>query len=182
MGRNVLDEFAIKFCSIVEKHCDYILVSGFVAISSGRARATEDIDMIIPKITKQEFRSLHEDLVNNGFECMQGDNVGMIYDEYLRENTSIRYTLTNKFLPQMEIKLAKDALDEYQLRTRTKLELTGLDLWFSSVEMNIAFKEEYLGSDKDLKDAKHLRIVYAELINEEEINKIKHMIKELRMK
>ena len=51
-----------------------------------------------------------------------------------------------------------------------------MDLWFSSINMNIAFKEGYLKSDKDLEDAKHLRIVYAEKIDEQEIEKIKKMI------
>ena len=33
----------------------------------------------------------------------------------------------------MELKLARDELDEYQIRTRKKLPLTGLDLYFSSM-------------------------------------------------
>jgi len=85
--RNILD----KFCAIAEKYCRYIIVSGFVAISSGRARATEEIDM------------------------------------------------------------------------------------------NIAFKEELLRSEKDLKDAEHLRKIYAEQINEPGIRRIKRMIKKLRL-
>ena len=48
--------------------------------------------------------------------------------------------------------------------------------------MNIAFKEEYLRSDKDLEDARHLRIVYKGKINENEINEIKKMIKKVRKK
>ncbi len=44
--RNILDKFTEEFCSIIEKHCQYIVVSGFVAIASGRTRGTEDIDMI----------------------------------------------------------------------------------------------------------------------------------------
>jgi hypothetical protein len=47
--------------------------------------------------------------------------------------------------------------------------------------MNIAFKENYLKSKKDLEDARHLRIVYEELINEEEIINIKRMIMESRL-
>ena len=42
--RNILDEVCTKFCKILERHCKYIVVSGFVAISSGRTRGTEDID------------------------------------------------------------------------------------------------------------------------------------------
>ena len=48
--KNILDEFCIKFCKVLEKQCRYIVVSGFVAISSGRSRATEDIDIIIEKL------------------------------------------------------------------------------------------------------------------------------------
>ncbi len=45
--KNILDKFCEDFCRIVEKHAKYIVVSGFVAISSGRVRATEDIDLIL---------------------------------------------------------------------------------------------------------------------------------------
>ena len=82
----------------------------------------------------------------------------------------------------MEVKFAKDILDNYQLETRVKLSLTGLDIWFSSINMNIAFKEEYLKSDKDREDAKHLRLVYKNKINETEINNIKQLIRKIRLK
>ena len=40
------------------------------------------------------------------------------------------------------------------------------NIWFSSIESNIAFKEEYLKSDKDLEDAEHLRIIYKDKIDD----------------
>ncbi len=178
---NILNEFCVRFCKILEKHADYIIVSGFVAIASGRVRATEDIDIIISKIDKELFLQLHNDLVGNDFVCMQSDNGDEIYNEYLNQKSSVRYTLKDQPLPEMELKLAKDELDEYQLKTKQKLELTGLDVWFSSINMNIAFKEEYLKSDKDLEDAKHLREVYSDLVSNDEINKIKQLIKRLRL-
>lgn len=177
--KNILDEFCIKFCSIVEKHCKYIVVSGFVAISSGRARATEDIDMIIEKLPLERFKSLHSDLLKNGFNSIQSDSAEEVFD-YLTHNTAVRYIMKGKALPEMEMKFAKDALDDYQIKTRIKLPLTGLDIWFSSIDMNIAFKEEALKSEKDLKDAEHLRTVYAEMVDEHEILEIKKMIRELR--
>ncbi len=179
--RNILDDFCIKFCRIMEKHARYIIVSGFVAISSGRARATEDIDMIIEKINIDEFKALHKDLIKKGFVCMQSDSAEKIYNNYLQDNIAVRYTLKDQPLPEMEVKFAKDDLDLYQLKTRTKLPLTGLDLWFSSISMNIAFKEELLKSEKDIKDAEHLRNIYPELIDEDEIHKIKKKIRELRL-
>ena len=179
-NKNILDEFCLKFCNIVNKNCKYIIVSGFVAISHGRVRATEDIDMIIEKININKFKKLHEDLTKNNFICIQSDDLKEIYS-YLIGDLSVRYTYFDRPLPEMEIKFAKDELDEYQLKTRVKFEKTELDVWFSSIEMNIAFKEEYLKSDKDIEDAKHLREVFRNELNEDEINNIKKMIRRTKL-
>jgi len=56
----------------------------------------------------------------------------------------LKYVRKGTFVPEMEIKFSKDELDDYQIKTRKKLELTDLDIYFSSIEMNIAFKEELL--------------------------------------
>lgn len=180
--RTSLDVFAENFAAIVEKHCKYIVVSGFVVIAHGRSRGTEDIDMIIERIGKQAFIDLHNELIANGFVCLQSHNADEIYDTYLIKNLSVRYIKNGEYLPEMELKLAKDIIDELQLATRKKLPFTGLGLWFSGIEMNIAFKEELLKSDKDIKDANHLRIIYKNEIMEAEIERIKKLIRELRMK
>ena len=178
--KTILDEFVEDFVKVVERHCNYIVVSGFVAIAHGRSRGTEDIDMILEKLSLKDFDKLHVDLLKNGFECMQSGDAKVIYD-YLINVTSVRYVREGEFLPEMEIKFAKDEIDYYQLATKVKLPLSGLDIWFSSIEMNIAFKEEYLKSDKDLEDARHLRIIYKDKFSEEEVNKIKKDIRRVRM-
>ena len=180
--RNVLDKFTEEFCKIVDKHVKYIVVSGFVAISHGRNRGTIDIDMIIEKISFDKFRELHADLIKNGFECLQSSKAEDIYD-YLNRGDSVRYVREGGYLPpEMDIKFVKDELDLLQLAHRRKLPLTGLDIWFSDIETNIAFKEELLKGDKDMEDANHLRIIYKDEINEEYLNEIKKMIKKLRLK
>ncbi|MBS3109847.1 hypothetical protein J4227_04945 [Candidatus Woesearchaeota archaeon] len=178
--RNILDKFCIDFCRVVERHCKYIIVSGFVAIASGRSRGTEDIDMIIEKITAKKFGILHRDLERKGFECVQSEDAAEIFD-YLLGGNSIRYIKRKILVPEMEVKFAKDIIDAYQISTRQKIKFTGLPVWFSSVNANIAFKEEYLKSDKDMSDAKHLRIVYSDDIDEDEIGKIKSMIRRYRL-
>ncbi len=178
--KSLLDKFCLEFCKIVEKHTPYIIVSGFLAIASGRVRGTEDIDMIIPRVTQTIFSKLHDDLAKHNFVCVQSAASLEIYS-YLAENMSVRYTWKDKPVPEMEIKFAKDMLDTIQLQTRQKLSLTGLDVWFSSIAMNIAFKEEYLKSDKDMEDAKHLRLVYSDKIDEKEIQEIKKLIKKIRL-
>ncbi len=178
---NILKNFAIKFCAAIEKHVEYIIVSGFVAIASGRVRGTEDIDMFIKRLSKEKFIELHKCLIKNGFECMQSDDASIIYG-YLIDNLSVRYTYKDKPLPEMEVKFPADDLDLYQFKIKTKLQKTKLDLWFSSINMNIAFKEEYLKSDKDMEDALYLRKFYAEIVNEKEINEIKDMIRKYKLK
>ncbi len=178
--RSILDTFAKDFVSVVERFSEYIIVSGFVAIAHGRTRGTEDIDIIIRRIPKGKFTEMHTSLIKAGFECMQSANPEVIY-EYLESNSSVRYIRKGMHIPEIELKFARDELDEYQFNTRKKLPLSGLNFWFSSIEMNIAFKEELLKSPKDMDDAKHLRIIYSEKINEKEIEKIKGMIRRYRL-
>ncbi len=182
--KNVLDNFTIDFCRVTERHCRYIVVSGYVAIASGRSRATEDIDMITEKMSRDKFLEFHNDLDKNGFECMQTSIGEEIFDDYLAQGDNVRYTRKENKLypPEMDIHFAEDELDEWQLKEREKINFTGLDIWFSSVEFNIAFKEELLKDNKDMEDAMHLRAVFKEKISEEKINKIKSRIRELRLK
>ena len=181
--RTILDEFAEQFCDIVNKHCKYIVCSGFVAIAHGRTRGTEDIDMIVEKLNKEQFINLHKDLIKGGFVCIQSDSADSIYVDYLSNGDSVRYVTQDKnfFPPEMEIKFAKDELDNEQLNSRTKLPLTKLDIYFSSIEGNIAFKEELLKSQKDLEDAKHLRIIYEGKFDEDKINEIKQKIRRIKL-
>ncbi len=180
--RNILDEVCIKFCKVLEKHGKYIVVSGFVAISTGRTRGTEDIDIIIEKIPPEKFVLLHQELEKNGFECIQGNNSQELYNLYFKDNLPIRYTLKGYPLPEMELKPTKDFLDEMQIQNRVKIPASGLNVWFSSIETNIAFKEELLKSDKDMEDALHLRETFPTLIDEGKIVKLKGLIRNYRLK
>ena len=180
--RNILDKFAEKFCGVAERYVRYIVVSGFVAISHGRRRTTEDIDMIIERVSFEKFKSFHNELVNEGFICMQSSKVDDVYD-YLDRGDSVRYVEREDLLPpEMEVKFVKDEIDRLQMKTRKKFEFTGLDIWFSSIEFNVAFKEELLKTPKDMEDARHLRIVYKDEIDNSFIEEIKQMIRELRLK
>ncbi len=179
--KTILGVFCEKFCSVLEKHAKYIIVSGFLVISLGRPRGTEDIDMIIEPISKETFIKLHADLVKNGFVCMQSDTAETAYEEYLSQHLSLRYTFDDEPLPEMEVKFAKDSLDLLQLQTRIKIPETKLDVWFTTPEANIAFKEEYLKSEKDMEDADFMRKCFGEKINENEIIEIKKLIERYKL-
>lgn len=178
---NWLVEFCQSFCKILENFSKYIVVSGFFVISSGRSRATEDIDIIMEPIDYDTFEKMFDELKKNDFDCLQSSNPHEIYYNYLMERIPIRFIKDNKLIPNVELKFVKDEIDKYQMKTRKIVEFTGLDIYFSSIEANIAFKEELLKSPKDLDDANYLRIVYSEIINEQEIKKLKGLIRKYRL-
>ena len=180
--RTILDVFTEDFCNVVDKFCKYFVCSGFVAISHGRSRGTEDIDIIIEKLPLEKFKELHNALVENNFECMQTNDANKIYEHYLSKGNSIRYIREGEMLPEMELKFAKDEIDNFQLNSRIKIPFTELDVYFPKIEEAIAFKEEYLKSDKDLEDARHLRIIYEDKIDEEYIEEFKKKINKIKLK
>ena len=179
---NLLNSFVKDFVGVLDSvKISYSIVSGFVAISHGRSRGTEDIDLIIEKTAEKKFGELHSALVKAGFECLQGTSAQDLFNDYLTKNISIRYVRKGEFVPEMELKMAKDELDETQLKERVKLPLTNLPFWFSSIETNIAFKEELLKSPKDLEDARHLRVIYSDKLNEGKIKELKKLVRKHRM-
>jgi hypothetical protein len=177
---NYLIEFCENFCKILEKFANYIVVSGFFVICSGRSRGTEDIDIIMESIEFESFKKLFAELQKHDFTCLQSSNPQEVYD-YLTALVPIRIIHAQNLIPNIELKFVKDALDRYQMSTRKIFESINQHIYFSSVEANIAFKEVLLKSPKDLDDAKHLRIIYAEIISEAEIDKFKQMIKKHRL-
>lgn len=175
---DILEKFTRDFCSIVEKHCSYVIVSGFLAISSGRSRATEDIDIILPKLSIEKFTALHNDLIEKFTLFTLNDaDVKDAYDYLLDSN--LRYVYHNTLVPNMEVKFAKNIIDIDNLQNRIKIPLTNLDIFFAPIECAIIYKEKYLGSEKDLEDASHLRAVYSDEISSEKLNKYERLIKEL---
>jgi hypothetical protein len=174
--RNILDKFVIDFTKVLEKYSKYAIVSGFLAISNGRVRGTEDIDLIVEEMSKDTFEKFFKDIYKHKFVCIQGDDSKLIWDLYLKSKDTIRFVRKGTEMPDMEFKFPKSEADRVALIKRKKLPLTGLPVYFGSVESTIAFKEHLLKSPKDLDDSKHLRLIYSKEINEKEIARINKLI------
>ena len=97
-----LDLFAKKFLDILKKHTNYLVVSGFVSICTGRTRGTEDIDVIIPIMEKEKFITIFKDLDKNNFWCYQGDDPQEVYT-YIKNLNSIRFAKINEIFPNIEL-------------------------------------------------------------------------------
>ncbi|MBU4242570.1 MAG: hypothetical protein KKF52_05045, partial [Nanoarchaeota archaeon] len=103
LNRNLteLDLFVKDFLDIMKKHSNYLIVSGYVSISTGRVRGTEDVDLLVPMMDKEKFKELFLDLEKNDFWCYQGEDAEKVYS-YVGSKTSIRFAKKNTMFPNME--------------------------------------------------------------------------------
>jgi hypothetical protein len=173
---NKLDKFVLEFVKMLKKHAGYVIVSGYVSILFGRSRATEDIDLIVPKMSKKAFLSLFNDL-SKGFECINSSSPGELYENYLCKDTAIRFSRKSKPIPNIEFKFAKTKIDYDALSHNICVKMGSKEIIISSIELQIAFKEVALGSDKDLEDAEHLKTVFEKYLNKRKLNAYRRMLK-----
>ena len=172
-----LDIFALDFVRILRMHTDYVIVSGYVSILLGRARASEDIDIIIPRMDAREFRSLLDDIGNAGFYCLNAED-GDIFEQ-IGSNLPVRFARQNTVIPNIELKYAKNRIDEISLESKILVRLGKEELNISNLEMQIAFKEEVLKSPKDMEDARHIRNIAKDHLKPELIKDYRRMLHEV---
>jgi len=172
----ILDHLVIKFISILEKYCDYVIISGYVSILLGRSRATEDVDLFVRPISFHKFKLLYSELEENGFWCLNTDSEERAFN-YLKSGSAIRFSETGQPLPNFEVKFPKDLLSEDTYNDFITVVMPQAKLKISSLERHIAFKRYFLGSKKDMEDALHIEEMFKDKIDCTKINKLKELIK-----
>lgn len=170
-----LDKFAIDFIKILRKYTKYVIISGYVSILLGRSRSSEDVDIIVPKIEFVTFQNLAKNLIDSNFYCLNTENVKEMY-EYLLRKTAIRFAKNNTIIPNIELKFAKNKIDDLTLAKTITVKLNKETLIISHLELQVAFKEEVLKSPKDKEDARHIKNVIP--LDENLIKKYKGMLRE----
>ena len=170
-----LDRFVLDFIRILEKHEKYVIVSGYVAILFGRSRTSEDVDVIIEKPDFNKFNKLWLDIYKN-FECINTKDSKEAYYNYLSENISIRFSRKNQFIPNIEIKFPKIELDNWTLSESKKVIINNYELFISPLELEIPYKL-YLGSDKDIEDAKHLYKLFKNYLDKDLLKEFNQKLK-----
>jgi hypothetical protein len=168
---NELDKLLLNFCKILEKYFNYVVVSGYVSILFGRARATEDIDILIEKVDEKNFQKFWKE-ANKNFWCLNAKDEKEAF-ETIKE-VSLRFARKGEIIPNIEIKVCKNKIDFLTLKERLEVEIDKRKIFISPIEMQIAYKEEVLKSEKDLEDALHLREVFK--VDEKKIEEYKKMM------
>ena len=170
-----LDKFTIDFIDILKKHTNYVIVSGYVAILLGRARASEDVDIIIPRINLLTFKKIYNDVKKNNFYCLNAEKEKTIYS-YLEDNLAVRFAKKDTMIPNIEMKWIKNNFDKIALENYIDVKIKNKSLRISNLELQIAFKENVLKSPKDLEDADHIKQVAKEYLDKKLIQKYKEML------
>jgi hypothetical protein len=173
---NKLDRFVLNFISLLKRHnIGYVIVSGYVSIVLGRARATEDVDMLICPIELSKFIVFFNDLMGAGYECANTMDAKEAFD--MLGSHAVRFYEKDKPIPNIEFKFMKKDLDRYSFENKTRLITNGGDLFISPLALHVAFKlflaadgiDEELQSDKDIEDARFVYKLFKEKINKEEL-------------
>lgn len=171
-----LDKFVIDFTSVLNKlGAEYVLVSGYVAILFGRSRSSEDVDIFIGKLDFTKFKRLWNGLYDD-FECLNTNNPREAYERYLLNNLALRFSRKGSFIPNIEMKFPKIEIDFWTLAEKKEVLLNGYKLFVSPLELQIPFKL-YLGSEKDIEDAKHLYKLFKDKLNLELLQKFNRKFK-----
>ncbi|MBI2580240.1 hypothetical protein HYV85_00340 [Candidatus Woesearchaeota archaeon] len=172
---NELDKFVLKFIKILEKHADYVIVSGYVSILFGRSRSTEDIDIFIKELSKEQFDALYQGLKEEGYWCLNGESADGIYS-YLQEGLSIRFADEGETIPNFEVKFAKKKSALMAFADSLTIVMEESKVKLSSLERQIAYKRYYLKSDKDLEDAAYIEKLFKEHINYGKVEVLRRLI------
>ena len=173
-----LDIFLRDFLAILKKHSDYLVVSGYVSISSGRTRATEDIDVLFPVLNEKSFSDLFDALKKNGFWCYQGDETAEVFP-YLKDMSSIRFARTNENFPNIELVPINETKRAkfFEFTHPQKITIKNFEFKIPPLEFEILYKEIVLAGDKDIADAKHLRTFFSKILQEKKFKEYEPIIK-----
>jgi len=159
-----LDKFVIGFVRLLEEHnIKYVIVSGYVAILFGRARGTEDIDILMERMDAPGFFSFYNSALEHGYDFLNPEDANGLY-EMLCERLGIRAAEKDTVIPNMEMKFAKDDFDRYALSHRLEAVFKGESVYISPIELQIPYKL-YLGSDKDIEDAIYLWEIFKDKLD-----------------
>jgi hypothetical protein len=170
---SALDKEVLEFTRILDTcEVDYVIVSGYVAILTGRSRSTEDIDIILESLSETETEQLVTELKNQGYWGM-----AMPLDEMysmLSEGSRIRIAEEGEMYPNFETWFVSNDVEREALSNPLTVTFDEGQIEISPLELQIAYKLRLAQaadslSGKDFEDALHLYLTFEERFNTEQL-------------
>lgn len=160
---NQLDALAIEFSDILSRFSiDHVYIAGYVSILAGRARSTEDVDVLIETIDEATAEELTEILKEEGF-WGAAMPLSSLY-EMLSNGDNIWVAPDDQVTPHLEVKFVRDKFDRASLENAIIARIGGETIPIGPLELQIAYKL-HLGAQKDLEDAVHLYMLFEESLS-----------------
>ncbi len=160
---NELDDLAVSFSSLLQcLDVDHVFVAGYLAILTGRARATEDIDVFVEPLSEAEVTEVVDKL-----EAAEFWGPAMPLEEAygnLSAGTNIWIAPEGQMTPHLEVKFPSDEFDEASLSNAIPATVGGETIPVGPLELQIAYKLS-LGSRTDLEDAAHIYSVFGDSLS-----------------
>lgn len=168
-----LDTDVLEFTQVLDScDVDYVIVSGYVAILTGRSRATEDIYVVIEPLSESETEQLVAEFKANGYWGM-----AMPLDEMhsmLDEGSRIRIAEDGEMYPNFETWFVSNEVEREAISNALTVELGESEIRISPIELQIAYKLRHAQAagtttGKDFEDALHLYLTFEEQFNTEKL-------------
>lgn len=160
---NRLDELAIGFSAILDQlDIEHVYIAGYVSILAGRARSTEDIDVLTEPFGEATADELAETLVDAGY-WGPAMPLSSTY-EMLDNGDNIWVAPQDQITPHLEVKFVRDEFDRASLDNAITARIGEEMLPIGPLELQIAYKL-YLGAQKDVEDAVHLYTLFEESLS-----------------
>lgn len=162
-----LDEIVLEFTAILdEENIEYAIVSGYVAILTGRSRATEDIDIVTERLSEERTMTVVDRLQEAGYwgATMPLEELFDTLDDGLRQRIAEEGTM----IPNVELWFVKNDFERTVLEDPLIARIGGREIAISPIELQIAYKL-FLTAEKDFEDALHLYQVFEEQLDEDRL-------------
>lgn len=168
-----LDKDVLGFTRILDAcEVDYVIVSGYVAILTGRSRSTEGIDVILESLSETEAAELVTELKNQGYWGMAMPLAEMY--SMLSEGSRIRIAADGEMYPNFETWFVSNTVEREALSNPLTVTFEEGQIEISPLELQIAYKLRLAQaadslSGKDFEDALHLYLTFEERFNTEQL-------------
>ena len=171
-----MDKFVFDFVDLLNSQkIKYVIVSGYIVILFGRPRPTEDIDILTEHFGFDRFGKLVSLLRRKNYDILNSPDISELYNGFLKKSTAIR--IFKKIIyPNVELKFASNPINNEALENPLKVIVNGKELLTSPLEQQISYKL-YLGSDKDVQDAKYPFELFKEKLDIGKIIKVNKALK-----
>lgn len=158
---NELDELAMRFSEILDGLAiEHVFVAGYVTILAGRSRGTEDIDVLVERLGRDEVAALVDELERHDLwgPATPLQRMGEMLEDH------IWIARTGEVIPHLEVKYVSDRFDRASLSNRIAASVGGATIPIGPIELQIAYKLR-LGTRTDLEDAAHLHRLLEESLS-----------------